>query len=182
LDPVLTDLALAPPPLALMTLFYWPLSKILASFQTVCVKEFEHTTNVLSINQRPKEERCARCWISQNQKQNSKRFSLRTNTWTINLWRFWKNLQTNNRTTKKSSSASAANIVSKLETFQTANESIFALPQEAQDELCGECMITLSLPRSGACNLAILNCAPVFAPRLLPCACGLVMQYCKVFF
>ena len=24
---------------------------------------------------------------------------------------------------------------------------------------CGECMITLSLPRSGACNLAILNCA-----------------------
>ena len=29
-------------------------------------------------------------------------------------------------------------------------------------------MITLSLPRSGACNLAILNCAPVFAPRLLP--------------
>jgi len=47
---------------------------------------------------------------------------------------------------------------------------------------CGECMITLSLPRSGACNLAILNCAPVFAPRLLGCACGLVMQYCKVFF
>ena len=41
---------------------------------------------------------------------------------------------------------------------------------------CGECMITLSLPRSGACNLAILNCAPVFAPRLLRCACGLVMQ------
>ena len=32
---------------------------------------------------------------------------------------------------------------------------------------CGECMITLSLPRSGACNLAILNCAPVFALRLL---------------
>ena len=25
-------------------------------------------------------------------------------------------------------------------------------------------MITLSLPRSGACNLAILNCAPVFRP------------------
>jgi len=47
---------------------------------------------------------------------------------------------------------------------------------------CGECMITLSLPRSGACNLAILNCAPVFAPQLLRCACGLVMQYCKVFF
>ena len=47
---------------------------------------------------------------------------------------------------------------------------------------CGECMITLSLPRSGACNLAILNCAPVFAPRLLRCACGLVMQYCNVFF
>jgi len=38
---------------------------------------------------------------------------------------------------------------------------------------CGECMITLSLPRSGVCNLAILNCAPVFAPRLLRCACGL---------
>ena len=48
--------------------------------------------------------------------------------------------------------------------------------------LCGECMVTLSLPFSGACNLAILNCAPVFAPRLLRCACGLVMQYCKVFF
>jgi len=47
---------------------------------------------------------------------------------------------------------------------------------------CGECMITLSLPRSGACNLAILNCAPVFAPRLLRCACGLGMQYCQVFF
>jgi len=47
---------------------------------------------------------------------------------------------------------------------------------------CGECMITLSLPRSGACNLAILNCAPVLVPRLLRCACGLVMQYCKVFF
>jgi len=47
---------------------------------------------------------------------------------------------------------------------------------------CGECIITLSLPRSGACNLAILNCAPVFVPRLLRCACGLVMQYCKVFF
>jgi len=43
-------------------------------------------------------------------------------------------------------------------------------------------MITLSLPRSGACNLAILNCAPVFAPRLLRCACGLGMQYCQVFF
>ena len=41
--------------------------------------------------------------------------------------------------------------------------------------VCGECMITLSLPRSGACNLAILNCAPVFAPRLLRCACGLGM-------
>ena len=56
--------------------------------------------------------------------------------------------------------------------------------KDTQSELtwCGECMITLSLPRSGACNLAILNCAPVFAPRLLRCACGLVMQYCKVFF
>jgi len=43
-------------------------------------------------------------------------------------------------------------------------------------------MITLSLPRSGACNLAILNCAPVFSPQLLHCACGLVMQYCNVFF
>ena len=49
-------------------------------------------------------------------------------------------------------------------------------------EYCGEHMITLSLPRSGTCNLAILNCAPVFAPRLLRCACGLVMQYCNVFF
>ena len=48
--------------------------------------------------------------------------------------------------------------------------------------VCGECMITLSLPRSGACNLAILNCAPVFAPWLLHCACGLGMQYCQVFF
>ena len=48
--------------------------------------------------------------------------------------------------------------------------------------MCGECMISLSLPLSGACNLAILNCAPVFGPRLLRCACGLVMQYCKVFF
>jgi len=47
---------------------------------------------------------------------------------------------------------------------------------------CGECMITLSLARSGACNLAILNCAPVFAPRLLRCACGPGMQYCQVFF
>jgi len=47
---------------------------------------------------------------------------------------------------------------------------------------CGECMITLSLPRSGDCNLAILNFSPVFAPRLLRCACGLVMQYCNVFF
>jgi len=43
-------------------------------------------------------------------------------------------------------------------------------------------MIPLSLPRSRACNLAILNCAPVFVARLLRCACGLVMQYCKVFF
>ena len=36
---------------------------------------------------------------------------------------------------KKSSSAAAANIVSKLEPLLTANESIFALPQEVQDEL-----------------------------------------------
>jgi len=43
-------------------------------------------------------------------------------------------------------------------------------------------MITLSLPSSGPCNLAILNCAPVFAPRLLRCACGLVMQYATCFF
>jgi len=49
-------------------------------------------------------------------------------------------------------------------------------------QYCGECMIALSLPRSGACNLAILNCAPVFASRLVRCACGLGMQYCKVFF
>ena len=36
---------------------------------------------------------------------------------------------------KKSSSTAAANIVSKLEPLLTANENIFALPQEAQDEL-----------------------------------------------
>ena len=58
------------------------------------------------------------------------------------------------------------------------------VPKTPQKNLgyCGECMITLSLPRSGACNLAILNCAPVFAPRLLRCACDLGMQYCQVFF
>jgi len=56
------------------------------------------------------------------------------------------------------------------------------LNSKLSGEDCGECMITLSLPRIGACNLAILNCAPVFAPRLLRCACGLVMQYCNVFF
>ena len=55
--------------------------------------------------------------------------------------------------------------------------------QKVLESRCGECMITLPLPRSGACNLAILiNCAPVFAPRLLRCACGLGMQYCQVFF
>ena len=49
-------------------------------------------------------------------------------------------------------------------------------------KVCGECMITLSLPRSGTYNFAILKCAPVFAVRLLRCACGLGMQYCQVFF
>ena len=36
---------------------------------------------------------------------------------------------------QKSSSAAAANIVSKLEPLQTADESVSALPQEVQDEL-----------------------------------------------
>ena len=53
----------------------------------------------------------------------------------------------------------------------------FCTNSKLSGEDCGE----LHCPRHVVAP-AILNCAPVLVPRLLRCACGFVMQYCKVFF
>ena len=47
---------------------------------------------------------------------------------------------------------------------------------EVPRQHCGECMITLSLPRSGACHLAIPNCVPV-SPR--GCCVVLAVSECN---
>ena len=85
---------LGPPKLALQN---WP-SKI--GSPELDLQKLRHTINEFSKNIRSIQKRCTCCWISQNQKQNSRKFSLRTIRWAIIVWRFWKNIQANNWTTK----------------------------------------------------------------------------------